>query len=917
MKSLRVATALLTAFTGTILADEGELTPVRSVEGITEYQLPNGLQVLLFPDASRPTTTVNLTVFVGSRHEGYGEAGMAHLLEHMVFKGTPDHPEIPKLLTGMGASFNGTTWLDRTNYYETFPAGPENLETAIRLEADRMVNSHIAAEDLESEMTVVRNEFEQGENNPQSVLMERMFAAAFEWHNYGKTTIGNRADIERVPFGNLQRFYRRYYQPDNAMLIVSGRFDQSQALSLIQKYFGAIPRPERELEATYTEEPAQDGERRVTVRRVGTVPLAGLLYHIPAGSHPDFAAIDVLNSIMTSEPAGRLYEALVKRRVAASTFGYAFGLHDPGVLLFGTEAAQGTEGPELLQQLTDAVEGAAEDPFSPEEVERARQELLRQRELAATNSTRIAVELSDWAAQGDWRLYFVYRDQLEQVTPEDVQRVASSYLVRNNRTAGLFEPTDTPSRSVIPTAPDLTTLLADYRGREALVEGEQFDPSPEAIESRLVRDRLHDSGIKVIALPKKTRGGTVELRLTLRYGTLEQFRGLATAADLLPAMLTRGTENLSRQRLSEELDTYRARMSAGGEAGTVTIAIQTTREHLIPVIGLMDEVLRRPIFPEDELELLREERIASARQQIPEPMVIATRTVRRKIHPYAPEDPRYVPTAEEEVERLQTVTLDQIRRLYDDLLGAGTGELCVIGDFDPQTVLPAVNRVVADWSSPVTYERIGRESHDNQEGSWERIETPDKANAVYFAAMTLPMRDSHPDYPALAIGNFILGGGSLSSRLADRVRQQEGLSYGVQSMLQPSAVDKRTTFYIFAISNPANALRVREVIQEELQRLIRDGVTAEELAAAKDGYLSEQEVARSSDSQLASTLLAYAYLDRSMTFLADQEDAIRALTVDDVNAAIRRYLDPERLYIVSAGDFEAAADAETTSPEQN
>lgn len=913
MSPVRFCLLALLGFNAAVIADEPVLQPVRSVEGITEYGLPNGLQVLLFPDASRPTTTVNLTLFVGSRHEGYGEAGMAHLLEHMVFKGTPDHADIPKLLTEMGADFNGTTWLDRTNYYETFPAGPENLETAIRLEADRMVNSLIRAEDLASEMTVVRNEFEQGENSPQSVLMERMFAAAFEWHNYGRTTIGNRADIERVPVENLRTFYRRYYQPDNAMLIVAGRFEPASTLQLIQKYFGAIPRPERQISATYTEEPPQDGDRQVTVRRVGTVPLAGLLYHIPSGSHPDFAAIDVLTTVMASEPAGRLYEALVRRRIAATAYGFAFGLHDPGVILFGVEGAQGTDSRDLLQQLTDAVEGAAETPFTPEEVERARQELLRQRELAAANSTRIAIELSDWAAQGDWRLYFIYRDQLEKVTPEDVQRVAEAFLVRTNRTAGVFEPTDAPSRTTIPAPPDLASLIGDYQGREALAEGEQFDPSPMAIEERLRRERLN-SGIKVIALPKKTRGALVELRLMLRYGDLARLRGLATAAELLPEMLMRGTENLTRQQLSDELDNYRARMSVGGDAGSLTVSIQTRRENLVPVLGLLEEVLRRPAFPEEELELLCEEQIASARQQIPEPMMIASRTVQQKLDVYPADDPRYVATAAEEVERLQATTLDQVQSLHRDLLGAATGELTVIGDFEPGEVLPVVDRIVADWKSPVAYERIGRKATGNTTGEYLQINTPDKANAVYFAAMTLPMRDSHPDYPALAIGNFILGGGSLSSRLADRVRQQDGLSYGIQSMLQPSAVDERTAFYIFAISNPANAGKLHTAIQDELQRIIRDGITEDELKAAKEGYLNEQEVSRSSDSALASMLLAYAYLDRSMAFVAEQEEQIADLTVDQVNAAIRTWLKPERLYIVSAGDFEAAA-KQPTAPE--
>src|SRR6188768_1619757 len=236
---------------------------VTSVEGITEYRLANGLRVLLFPDPSKQTITVNMTYQVGSRHENYGETGMAHLLEHMVFKGTPRHPDIPAELSSHGSRPNGTTSWDRTNYFETFSATEENLRWALDLEADRMVNSFIAKKDLDSEMTVVRNEFEMGENQPVSVLFKRVLSVAYDWHNYGNMPIGARSDIEGVPIERLQAFYKTYYQPDNATLLVAGKFDEPKTLALVQEYFSPIPRPTRALPAQHTIEPVQDGERLI------------------------------------------------------------------------------------------------------------------------------------------------------------------------------------------------------------------------------------------------------------------------------------------------------------------------------------------------------------------------------------------------------------------------------------------------------------------------------------------------------------------------------------------------------------------------------------------------------------------------------------------------------------------------------
>ena len=902
---LRVAVALcvLSSFKP-LMATEGEPALIRSVEGISEFHLDNGMKVLLFPDKSSPKVTVNLTVFVGSRHEGYGEAGMAHLLEHMVFKGTPTHQNIPKSLQERGAEFNGTTWLDRTNYYETLPASDENLEFALKLEADRLVNSFISADDLAKEFSVVRSEFERGENSPQRVLMQRVTAAAFEWHNYGQTTIGNRADIEKVPADNLRRFYQKYYQPDNVILVIAGKFDEKKSLEFVKNYFGVIPRPERKLEPTYTEEPAQDGERMVTLRRVGEVALAATLYHIPSGGHPDFAAVDVLSTIMTSEPAGRLYESLVKRRVAASVFGMTFALHDPGILMFMAEATQGTDGTALIQSLIESGEGTAEKAFTPEEVERARSELLKQRELTVADSQRVAIELSDWSAQGDWRLFFLYRDRLEKVTAEDVTRVAATYLVRNNRTAGVYEPTKEAQRATIPATPDFAKMIGDYKGRSDVAQGEEFDVDPLAIEKRLARSTL-SSGIKVTLLPKKTRGSIVNLRLNFRYGNAEALKGLAVAAELLPQMLNRGSENMTRQQVTDELNNYRAQLRVSGTPGVLSVSVQTSRENVAKVLEIVKEIMKHPLFPKEELEIIREEQIAQINQQMSDPIALAMTNVSRKMSPYPVDDPRYVPTMDEEAERVKAVTVEQIQDVYSRILSSAVGELTIVGDFDPEQLLPVVDEFTQGWSSDVKFERLARVSVNNDKGDREQILTPDKPNAAYIAAMTIPMRDDHPDYAALSIGNFVLGSSGLSSRLGDRLRQKEGLSYSVQSSLQPSAVDERTTFFLFAISNPDNAPKVHEAIQDELKKLLDNGITAEELEAAKAGYLQEQQVQRTEDRAIVQTLEAYAFIGRDMTFVAEFEDKISKLTVEEVNAALKKHIDPQRLFIVQAGDFKA------------
>lgn len=906
-RSLSVAVAFLALLlTGAWLPAQGQaLEKVVSVEGITEYRLANGLRVLLFPDKSSPRVTVNITYFVGSRHEGYGETGMAHLLEHMVFKGTPRHANIPKLLQERGAQFNGTTSYDRTNYFETLPASDDNLDFALRLEADRMVNSFIKREDLASEMTVVRNEFERGENSPMSILSQRIWAAAFEWHNYGKTTIGNRSDIERVPIENLQAFYRRFYQPDNALLVVAGAFDEAKALEMIGKHFGPIPKPSRKLEMTYTEEPAQDGERVVTLRRVGDVPLVGVGYRVPAGPHADFPALQVLANVLAAQPSGKLYQALVEPKLATAVFAFAQPLHDPGLMQIGAQIAVGQSVEKVRDELLATAQGCA-PTITQADVDRAKRELLRAREMAATDASRVAIQLSEWAAQGDWRLYFLQRDLLEKVTLSDVQRVAQTYLKTDNRTVGVFLPTPKPDRVAMPNTPEVRQLVGNYTGRTKLAEGEAFDPTPANIDARTERSAL-PTGVKVAALPKKTRGETVAVRLTLRFGNEQALKPYLNAAEFLGPMLMRGTQKLDYAQFREEMTKASARITAGGGFGTLTFSVTTKREHLPRALELLGQMVREPAFSQKEFDVLKAERLADLERGRNEPAAQAQLLLQRTLNPYPPDDIRYIPTLDESIARLKRVELDQVKQLYASLVSGSVGELVIVGDADVPATVQAVTTMLQGWTGSVPYARIERPAIPTRQGQSLRVNTPDKANANFVAALQFNLRDDDPDYPALVLANYIVGGGALSSRLGDRVRQKEGLSYGVGSMFASDSFDPRALFIIFAICNPENLPKVDAAIREELARFVKEGVTEEELTKAKQGYLQAQKVRRTQDQALVALLGDTTHRGRTMEYYADLEKRINALTAEQVVAAFRKHIVPERLIIIHAGDLEKKA----------
>ncbi len=868
---------------------------VHALEGVTEYRLANGLRVLTVPDPGASTFLVHVTYFVGSRHEGYGEKGMAHLLEHLVFKGTPSRGDIKAELSNRGARFNGTTNNDRTTYFETLPATGDNLDWTLGMEADRMVNSYVRKSDLDSEMTVVRNEFEMGQNSPGGVLNERMVRLAFPFHNYGNPVIGARSDIEQVPIERLQAFYRTWYQPDNAMLILGGKFDEAQALALVAKHFGAIPKPARALPALYTSDPVQDGERTVTLRRAGDVQIVAAMYRIPSAGDPQYPAVDLMAYSFGHAPTGRLHRALVQKGLASSAWGYERMLHDPGYASFGAVLGKEAALEPTRAALLAALETARE-PFTDAEVERARTALINDIEKAQLDAQGLVRYLAEYAAMGDWRLFYLYRERVRKVTTADVQRAADTYLKPANRVLGAFIPTSQPDRAEIPPPPNLAAALADFKGSEVLEAGEAFETSPANIENRVVRKEL-PNGIKLALLPKKTRGSNVVVQLTLYWGDEKTKSNRGQSCSLASAMLMRGSQKHSRAQLRDEFDRLRAVVSVGAEGAS----LEVRRPQLEETLRLVSEVLRQPAFPPTEFEELRHASVVGTEAQRGEPGTIAAERLSRHLNPYPRDHWLYPESIEERLTELKKVTLDDAKRCYGDMVGATGAQLVAVGDFDPEALARVIEELFGGWKSPVPYTRIAQRYFERP-ALEDTVKTPDKANAVLRAGLNVQMRDDDPDFPAMVLGSYLLGGTS-SGRLPTRVREKEGLSYSTYASFSAGALDTASFFGVSSIYAPQNRDRVENAIREELARALDKGFGEAEFEAGKRGLLEARAVARSTDRGIAGRLSNYLFVGRTFAWDIDFEKRIAALKPDQVRDALRRHLDLKKISVLKAGDF--------------
>ena len=879
-------------------APPAHASQVRSFGGIDEYALPNGMRVLLFPDPTQSTVTVNITYLVGSKHEGAGETGMAHLLEHMMFKGSPDHRNVLKLLDERGAFANGTTWQDRTNYYETLPATADNLTWALALEADRMRHASISDDDLATEFSVVRNEMEAGENDPRSMLEQRVTATAYVWHSYGKDTIGSRSDVEHVPPDRLRAFYDRYYQPDNAILVIAGKFDAAAALADVEGRFGSIARPDRLLPPSYTVEPVQDGERAVTLRRTGDVHLAMALYHGVAGADPDHVAFEALGDLLTREPSGRLYQQLVAKGLAAEVWSSHYLFRDPSYLIIGLKAKDATTIAKAQGAMLATVEGLGTSPVTAEEVDRFRASALKELSLALADSQRIAIELSEWAAVGDWRLIFAYRDRLKSLTATDVQRVARGYLRASNRTLGQFVPTPAPERAPAPAAPDVASIVAKLVP-SAATEGEAFVASLDNLGARTTYRKLA-GGLDAAFLPKKTRGQKVYLRLRLHHGDATTLQGKAVIAELVGAVAERGTRTRSYAQIEDAKDRLTANVSVGSGPGEIYVRIETVRDSLPEVIALVADILRNPAFDDKELTIARQEAISDVEEELQDPAQLAFVTFNQRLRPWPAGDPRAHLSLPDQIAALKKVTAKDLRGYHAAFWGAGHGEVSAVGDFDADALAATLDQQFGGWISKAPYARLIDKIFGATAGE-QVIDTRDKEMAIVLAGGDLAMKDDDPDAPAVTMASHILAG-STGSRLWMRLREQDGLSYGVWGGLYPGDLDPAGQVMMGAILAPQNLAKGKADMLEEVGKVLDQGVTAAELETARKGWIEQQDNLFADDNSLAGVLARDRRLGRDFGWYAAERARLAKVSAADVGRAFKTYLRPSKMFFILAGD---------------
>ncbi len=877
---------------------------VTSVEGIKEYRLTNGLQVLLIPDPSQSNMVVNIVYHVGSRDEGYGEKGMAHLLEHMLFKSTKNMGDIKKQLSDKGGTANGTTYYDRTNYYEVFPSNDENLKWSLQMEADRMINATILQSDLDKEFSVVRNEFEIGENDPSSVLMEKVFSTAYMWHNYGNSTIGSKEDIERVKAPTLRKFYEKYYQPDNATLIIAGKFDENNALKYVGQYFSAISKPARTLGGTYTVEPAQDGEKMVEVKRTGESQIISAAYHTASYADKDYAALDALNEILTADPSGYLYKNLVETQKVSSIWAYSPTVRDPGLMYVNFDVSKDKNLDETLKTVKSELDKIPAFNYTEEDLKRAKAKLLKQIDNIKNNTVNYAISLTEIIGAGDYKLGFLYRDNVENLKLADIKAAAQKYFRSNNRTIGVFRPSSEEIR-VFPTEfrdEQIAALTKDYKGKAPEKEPAPFEASIANLKKNLTEGTL-TNGMKYGLINKELKGEKVQGTFRFMIGNEKDLLGKSAVGDLTASLLLAGTKNRTKEQIRDQLDEMKSSVYFYSYGQYFYVQLVTYKQYYPKVMDIIQDILANSVFPQNELDKTVIENNTYLESQLKDPNAIASLELTRMTSPYPKTSIFYTPSVQEQIDANKKVTREQILGYYTSLLGASNGFGTLIGNLDTKTAAEALEKTFGKFTAKSKYTEVKPTFFATAKED-RNLLTPDKENAVALGKLSFRMQQSSPDYPALVMANEILGsGGFLSARLPMRLREKEGISYGVGSYISVPITNDVASWNYYAYLNPTKRDAVEKAVKEEIAKALKDGFTQEELDANKKSYMNTRTTSLGMDNTLINLVNTQLQYNVPLEWYDELNTKIQALKLPEVNAALKKYINPDDLTSVYAGDF--------------
>ena len=879
------------------------LTAAAFCAGVLTTVLPNGLTVLIKEVHAAPVVVVDAWYKVGSRNEHAGITGASHLLEHMTYRGTTEFgtQEMKTLIRRNGAIDNGETYFDFTHYFTTIAS--DRVELPLRIEASRMHAALIRQQDLNREMTVVRSELEGYENNPGSQLFNAQMAAAFESAPYHWPVVGWRADVEHTTAQQLQYYYHEYYMPNNATLVIVGDVDTKRIMALVHQHFDQIARGSAPPQWVTPELP-QHGERRVTLRLQGDVPMENILWHIPAITAPDIPAFMLLEQILGSGRTARLYQQIVEKKLAVDTWADALLLRDSSVFLLGAELPPAGNTSPVEDALRAEVARLQTAPPTPDEMARALRQVDASLIFARDSVTEQAEQLGYYqTVTGDWRFLDRLPDRLRAVTPADIARVAKTYLTMDNDTVGIFQPTP-GSGPVAQTAASPASL----QGVE--LAGQITEPTPGVHAARPVplktpimppahRARFQLPNGVVLIVQENHANATVAFSASLKAGHSYDPAGKASLAELTADLLDHGTTTRSSNAIARELEGAASEITSGTGWETVGLRGKALSGDTALLLRNLADILRNPTFPTDELEKVRAQMLTTLASNRNDPANNALRALYRAVLPAG--HPYRLPSFSEEETGIKAITRDDLLAFHRAYYSPHSLVLAVVGDVKITDVRALVEQYLGDWQGPapvpLTFPPVPA-----QPATELITRIAEKSEAIICISHAATLRRASPDYYAAEVMNMILGGGgALNSRLGDVIRDRYGLAYTIDSQFH--AATGAGPWYIELGVNPANVDKAVSLAKQVTTTFRAQGASQQEVDDAIAYITGTYAIELETNAALAGALQDAEYFQLGLDYPERVPRLYAAVTRAQVNAAAQRYLHPEQLTVSIAGTY--------------
>ncbi|KQW99449.1 pitrilysin family protein [Flavobacterium sp. Root420] len=891
---------------------------VKELGGIEEYLYqPNGMNVLLLQDNASPVATVQIVYRVGSKNEVLGNTGSTHLLEHLMFKGTPTFNKksgttITDVLQNTGAQLNATTWYDRTNYFETLPS--DKIGLALQIEADRMRNSLLLKEDKEAEMTVVRNEFERGENDPNSLLDKEIWAAAYIAHPYHHSTIGWKSDIEKAPIEVLRNFYNTYYWPDNATLTIIGDFKKENVFELIEKYFGGITKAPNAMPQPYTEEPQQYGPRKIIVKKPGELGVVNKAYKIPGALHEDLPALNILGEIIGAGPSAILNKTFVDTRMGIYSYASATNFKEVGLFTIGVGFPTTSKHEDIDAKIGEVVAKIQKEGVTQDEVNRVVAKISAQTILGRDGSGVIASELNEAIAAGDWTDYVTGIDRLKKVTPADVLRVAKKYLVEDQSTTGYFIPKQSGSNEGLEAKaenfmPDNAPFYYRDPKHNLVEEGissEQkhtvnkvFDVKEIAAEktaSSFKREKI--AGIDVVSV-KTSAKDFMTVAASISLGNFANEGKNEMIPSLTTAMLSKGTTLNDKFKFSEKLQKLGVNINIGASNTKINIGFKCLKKDLDQVIALLAEELRSPLFDTKEFENLKQQFTGNIQQNLNDPGERGGIALAQAIYPKG--NPNYSLSVEDDLANIKNATLDEVKAFHKKYFGPASMHLVIVGDTEGANLNAALKKTFKNWNGGVA-ETLKFEDAAKKPSKTEVITIAEKPSAELFVGQYTGLKRADADYIPFYIGNYTLGAG-FAGRLMQTVRDNDGLTYNISSGLGGN-ITTGGYWFVNASFNPTLFQKGLDATMVQVKKWVNDGITEEELENKKTNLIGSFKVGMSTTNGMTRTILSFVERGLEPNYIEQYPKDIEKVTLEQVNNAIKKYIQLDKMIVIKAGSLD-------------